>query len=87
MVTETDEVSAALECVRQVNPGHPVNLAELLVLGAERKVELVERERGDRERRAKLRERFLARTGTGAGIDWAALQEVHDRGWAHTADA
>lgn len=87
MVTETDEVGAALERVRQLDPGHRVNLAELVVLGAERKLELIERERGQDERRAALRERFLSRTRTGAGIDWQALQDVHDRGWAHTGDA
>jgi hypothetical protein len=87
MVTETDEVGAALERVRQSDPGHEVNLSELVVLGAGRKVELIERERDDDQRRAELRERFLRRTRTGEGIDWEALLDVHDRGWAHTADA
>jgi hypothetical protein len=86
MVTETDEVGAALERVRQSDPGHAVNLAELVVLGAGRKVELIERERGDDQHRAELRERFLRRTRTGEGIDWEALLNVHDQGWAHTAD-
>jgi hypothetical protein len=87
MITETDEVGAALERVRQADPSRTVNLAELVVLGAERKVDLIEREQGDDERRAELRERFLSRTRTGAGVDWEALQNVHDRGWAHAADA
>jgi hypothetical protein len=87
MVTETDQVGAALERVRQADPGHTLNLAELVVLGAERKLELIAREHGDNHRRAELRERFLSRTRTGAGIDWEALQDVHDRGWAHVADA
>jgi hypothetical protein len=86
MVTETDEVGAALERIRQADPSHTINLPELVVLGAERKVELIEQERHDDEHRAKLRERFLSRTRTGAGIDWEALQDVHDRGWAHPAD-
>jgi hypothetical protein len=87
MITETDEVGAALERVRQADPSHTINLAELVVLGAQRKVDLIEGEQGDDERRAELRERFLSRTRTGAGIDWEALQDVHDRGWAHAADA
>lgn len=86
MVTETDPVAAALERVRQAYPGQRINLAELVVLGADRKLEVIERERGDDERRAGLRERFLSRTRTGEGIDWEALQDAHDRGWVHTTD-
>ncbi len=87
MITETDDVGAALDRVRLADPRQKVNLAELVVLGAERKIELIEREHGDHQRRAELRERFLRRTRSGAGVDWDALLDVHDRGWAHTADA
>jgi hypothetical protein len=86
MITETDEVGRALQRVRDADPGHPVSLTELVVLGAERKVALIDQQRGDERRRGELRERFLARTRSGAGIDWQALQDVHDRGWAHRAD-
>jgi hypothetical protein len=86
MVTETDAVGAALERVRHADPDHKISLGELVVLGAERKLELIQQARGDDERRAELRERFLSRTRTGAGINWDALQDVHDRGWAHAAD-
>jgi len=86
MVTETDEVGTALERVREADPGRPVNLAELVVLGAERKIELIERTQGDEQRRAELRERLLRRTNSGAGIDWDALVDVHERGWTHPAD-
>jgi hypothetical protein len=86
MVIETDAVGAALERVRQADPGHTISLSELVVLGAERKLELIQQARGDDERRAELRERFLARTRTGIGIDWDALQDMHDRRWAHAAD-
>ena len=34
--------------------------------------------------RAELRERFLARTRSGRGVDFEALAEVHERGWTHT---
>lgn len=86
MITETDEVGAALERVRQADPRHTVSLGELVVLGAERKVELIERDHDDQQRRAELRERFLRRTRSGAGIDWDALLDVNERGWAHSAD-
>lgn len=83
MVTETDEVQDALDRVRRADPGRPVNLSELVVLGAAHKVEQLERARGDAERRAALRERFLQRTRTGEGVDWAALRDVREQGWTH----
>src|SRR4051794_33273717 len=85
MVTETDEVGAALERVREADPGGRVNLAELVVLGAERKVELIEQACSDDQHRAHLRERFLHRTRTGEGVEWQALLDVHERGWTHSA--
>lgn len=85
MVTETDEISAALDRVRAVS-NDKVALGELLLLGAERKVELMEAKRGDADRRAALREQFLDRTRSGAGVDFDALLRVHDEGWAgHSA--
>ena len=87
MVTETDEVGAALDRVRRAAPDTSVNLGELLVLGADRKVQQLEQARRDDERRAELRERFLQRTRSGAGIDWDALAEVHESGWVHAPDA
>jgi len=86
MITETDEVGAALGRVQQAAPGHTVNLAELVLLGAERKLQLLESERGEDRRRAALRERFLARTRSREGMDWETLVNVHDRGWMHAAD-
>jgi DNA polymerase IIIc chi subunit len=86
MVTETDEVGAALDRVREADPDQSVNLAELVVLGAARKVEMVERARSDDRRRSELRERFLQRTRTGEGVDWDALLAVHERGWTHAPD-
>lgn len=86
MVTETDEVGAALARMRRADPGRAVNLAELVVLGVDRKLELIERERIHDQRRAELRERFLRRTTTGERLDWETLLEAHDRGWAHPLD-
>jgi hypothetical protein len=87
MITETDEVGAALDRVRRADPDGAVNLGELVVLGAHAKVELIEQAQGDDERRAELRERFLQRTRSGEGVDWAALAEVRERGWVHGTDA
>lgn len=78
MITETDEVGVALERVRQADPDHAFNLAELVVLGAERKIEMLERSPHDDEHRAELRERFLRRGRTGAGVDWDLLLAAHD---------
>jgi hypothetical protein len=86
MITETDEVGVALDRVRAVDPDGKVNLAELVILGAGAKVEQLERDRDDDARRATLRERFLERTRSGAGVDWDALADVHEHGWAHGSD-
>jgi hypothetical protein len=81
MVTETDEINAALERVRAVTD-EKVSLGELVLLGAERKVEIAQAKRDDADRRAVLREQFLDRTRSGAGVDFEALLRVHDEGWA-----
>ncbi len=86
MVTETDEVGAALSQVRAADPNGRVNLAELVVLGAEVKLQELGRQDEDDHRRAELRERFLARSNDVEGIDWDALRDVHERGWFHAAD-
>jgi hypothetical protein len=85
MVTETDEVGAALDRVRAADPDGTVSLAELVVLGAACKLDQLEEARRDDQRRATLREQFLQRTRTGEGVDWDALVDVHDRGWTHAA--
>jgi len=86
-VTETDEVASALDRIRAADATGQVNLAELVVLGAERKLQDLALRRDDERRRGELRERFLARTASGEGIDWDAMDEVHERGWSHAADA
>lgn len=86
MVTETDAVGAALDRVRAADPAGRVNLAELVILGAGRKVEQLEQADADAEHRAALRERFLERTRTGEGIDWDALTAAREHGWTHAVD-
>jgi hypothetical protein len=85
MITETDALSEALDRLRRADPEHPVSLGELVVLGAERKVGMIEQAHADETRRVELRERFLRRTQTGDGVDWEALAEVHEHGWVHPA--
>ena len=87
VVTETDEVGAALHRLRHADPDVAVNLSELVVLGARSKVELIEQAQRNDERRAELRERFLQRTRSGEGVDWDALADVREGGWVHAADA
>lgn len=85
MVTETNELTAALARLRAMTDAK-VSFAELMLLGAERKAELLQAQRDDDERRAALREQFLARTSTRSGVDFEALLRAHDEGWAGTAD-
>jgi hypothetical protein len=83
MVTETDEVAAALDRVRAADPNGAISLPELVILGAECKVEQLERQHLDNAVRAQLREQFLERTRTGEGVDWDALTGVREHGWSH----
>ena len=63
-----------------------MNLAELVVLGAERKLEQLQTSSEIEAHSLALRERFLERTRTGEGIDIDALLYVHEHGWGHRVD-
>jgi hypothetical protein len=86
MVTETDEVGAALARVRAADPNGKVNLAELVVLGAERKLEQLQTSPEIEAHQLALRERFLERSRTGEGIDWEAAIYAHEHGWGDRGD-
>jgi hypothetical protein len=86
MITETDEVGAALDRVRAADPERKVNLPELVLLGAERKVEQLETASSVEAHQLALRMRFLERTRTGEGIDWEAAVYVHEHGWGDRGD-
>ena len=86
MITETDDIGAALDRVRSADPGRKVNLSELVLLGAERKIEQLATSRAiDHEQRT-LAMRFLERTRTGEGIDWEAAVYAHEHGWGDRGD-
>jgi hypothetical protein len=84
MITETDDVQAALDRLRALDPDGRVDFGELVVLGARAKTDKIERRRIDDEQRAALRERFIERTRSGDGIDWDAMSQVRESGWSHT---
>lgn len=80
-ITETPRVREALEPLRR--RGLKVDLADLLVLGAEQRLQQLEREQADEERRRELRLDLVRRLRTGEGLDVAAAYEVRETGWTH----
>jgi hypothetical protein len=79
-ITETPAVRAALDELRRELGSDRVELGELVVLGANVKLEIVraERDRGAHER-TQLADRVRERR---AGADLAAADEVRAAGWA-----
>jgi hypothetical protein len=84
-ITETDEVERALRPLRERMRGR-IDFGELVRLGAGVKLERLDSEEADAQRRRELRERFLTRTRTGEGVDFERLREAHERGCAQAAD-
>ena len=82
MVTETERVERALAPLRAA--GCDIDMGELVVLGAERKLSSLEESARDEEERRKLRRDFLELTRRPGFVDVDALIEVHERGWTHS---
>ncbi|MGI8750087.1 MAG: hypothetical protein ACR2J6_06005 [Thermoleophilaceae bacterium] len=82
-ITETDDVAVAFQRVRAV--GADPEPKHLVLLGAQKLVEDVERGHQEEARRAELRERLLART-VGRAVNTEAALDAHERGWAHFGD-
>lgn len=83
-LTETEPIAAALRTARPLFDPHTKDsriLAELIVLGAERKAEGAHLRKLDSDKAAELRERFLRRTRDFEGLDRDALSAVRERGW------
>lgn len=80
MVTETEPVQRALEPLRAI--GQRVDMGELVILGAQRKLDEVRRSQRDAAERRKLREQFLDLTSRGDVFDLDAAAEVREHGWA-----
>ena len=79
-VTETPRVEAALAVLRRELGSEHVDLAELVVLGAEQKAKQVRAENAGRaELRRQLAEQIRTRT---VPVDAEAAAEVRRRGWA-----
>ncbi len=79
MITETAEVEAALEPLR--TRGIPVNFQRLVIRGAEATAEEARAAADDDERRRQLRERFIQRMETGAGLDLDILTDPSRPAW------
>jgi hypothetical protein len=80
-VTETPRVREALEPLRR--RGVPIELGDLLVLGAEERLRRLDAEQTEEERKAELRRQLVERLRTGEGLDVAAAYEVREHGWTH----
>lgn len=66
--------------------GEPVDIPELVRLGAERKVELKHDSVRNEARRRELRERLIARTTRSGSIDPEAAAEVREHGFSRAFD-
>ena len=84
MITEVGPVEDALARVRAATGS--ADLRELIVLGAEAKLDADRRREGAEERRAELKRRLLERTTTPGEVDVEALEWVHQHGWVRDFD-
>jgi hypothetical protein len=81
-ITETPQVQAALDELRQELGNDAVELGELVVLGAGVKVEAIRAQRdGDAMARRRLADRVRSRT---TGVDVKAADEARSAGWARS---
>jgi hypothetical protein len=79
-ITETSQVQAALDALRQELGSDSVELGELVVLGVGVKLEEIRSEReGDAAKRRRLAARVRSRA---TGADVKAADEVRSSGWA-----
>ncbi len=79
-ITETPPVAHALRRLRALTPDNQIDLKELIVIGANKKADDLERGAGTHEHDAEL-EGFLA-LRAGPGIDAEAALALHEQGWA-----
>jgi hypothetical protein len=78
-VTETDPVEQALAPLRA--EGVHVDFTELVIRGAQAKLDEQRAARDDDARRRARREQFLTRTRSAAGFDLEAATSVREHGW------
>jgi hypothetical protein len=75
MITETEPVQAALDELRQLEGGEPIELADLVIRGAKDKVRELEAESEETRRAIQDMVEWI-RTGNGPKLDIAAAEEV-----------
>jgi hypothetical protein len=79
MITETNPVKAALDELRELQGGEKVELADLVIRGAEDKIREL-RAQSEPARRAREDIAEWIRCGNGPQIDLAAVKEVKHLG-------
>ena len=75
MITETEPVQAALDELRQLEGGEPIEFADLVIRGAKDKVRELEAESEETRRAIEDMVEWI-RTGNGPQLDIAAAEEV-----------
>ncbi|MGB7686575.1 MAG: hypothetical protein WBL45_12435 [Solirubrobacterales bacterium] len=75
MITETEPVKAALDELRQLEGGEPIEFADLVIRGAKDKVRELEAESEETRRAIEDMVEWI-RTGNGPKVDLKAAEEV-----------
>lgn len=83
-ITETPPVERALRRLRALQPEAPIDLKELVILGAEVKAARLADDDDVSARQRQRIERFLARRH-GDGVDAEAGLALHESGWVRRA--
>jgi hypothetical protein len=78
-ITETSKVEQALSPLRKA--GVPIDIPELVIKGADVKLNEARKAATDDERRLALRKRFLKRTHEGGGIELTVALKVREDSW------
>ncbi|HEY7829710.1 MAG TPA: hypothetical protein VIC06_04005 [Solirubrobacteraceae bacterium] len=80
-ITETPPMQAALNELR--SRGERIRLGDLVIRGAQVRLQELKEKRDEEARRAELRRDLVKRLHTGEGLDAEAAYEVREHGWTH----
>lgn len=83
-ITETPPVAQALRRLRSAQPDAPIDLKELVIIGAHEKAARVEREPDAEDRRRELIEEFLHLRADDR-LDATEGLALHESGWVRQA--
>jgi hypothetical protein len=86
MITETEPVKAALDELRQLEGGEPVEFADLVIRGAKDKIRELEAESAETRRAIDDMVEWI-RTGNGPKVDLEAAEEVKHLGLVANHDS